>query len=159
MATFTRQSVIYLFVTFVTFTTGFSFNQVKSFKRNCVGTSLRSNDNKIEVSTNDRQLRRDALRRMFEYTIVGGAVISFQSSGASALDMDAFMNQELKNDEAKCNPKLDPKCIPKLSADEALCKYGQGGNAKIEACKRVKSAGGSLPEQTKVKSLGGAYAM
>ena len=52
------------------------------------------------------------------------------------------------------------KCIPKLSADEALCKYGQSGNARGEACKRIKSKGGELPSvKPQGKSLGGAYAM
>jgi len=46
-----------------------------------------------------------------------------------------------------------------LTQDEALCKYGQNGEARGEACKRVKAAGGSLPSQNQGKSLGGAYAM
>jgi hypothetical protein len=59
-----------------------------------------------------------------------------------------------------CDPKRDSKCIPKLSPDEALCKYGQSGNARGEACKRVKESGGVLPQSLgPVKSLGGAYAM
>jgi len=74
--------------------------------------------------------------------------------------MDAFMNSQLESDTKNCDPKRDPKCIPKLSADEALCKYGQSGNARGEACKRVKQAGGTLPSaQPQGKSLGGAYAM
>jgi hypothetical protein len=46
-----------------------------------------------------------------------------------------------------------------MTADEALCKYGQSGNARAEACKKFKQAGGDLPSPTKEKSLGGAYAI
>jgi hypothetical protein len=48
---------------------------------------------------------------------------------------------------------------PKLTSDEALCQYGGGGNARGEACKRVRAEGGVLPTVKKEKSLGGAYAM
>lgn len=69
-------------------------------------------------------------------------------------------NEQLESDTTNCDPKRDSKCIPKLTQDEALCKYGQTGNARGEACKRVKEAGGSLPKSGgQVKSLGGAYAM
>jgi hypothetical protein len=51
---------------------------------------------------------------------------------------------QLEADTTNCDPKRDPKCIPKLNSDEALCKYGQSGAARGEACKRVKEAGGSL---------------
>jgi len=44
---------------------------------------------------------------------------------ANALDMDAFMNSELENDSKNCDPKLNKKCAPQLTADEAMCKYGQ----------------------------------
>ncbi|GMI00621.1 hypothetical protein TrLO_g8479 [Triparma laevis f. longispina] len=78
---------------------------------------------------------------------------------AQALDMDAFMNSELASDKAACNEKTDSKCVPKLSQDEALCKYGQSGEKRGEACKRVKAAGGSMDSKPTGKSLGGAYAM
>jgi len=98
--------------------------------------------------------RRVALVRASFF--LGGLV---SASPALALDMDAFMNSEIASDNANCDPKKDPKCIPKLTKDESLCKYGASGNARGEACKRVKAAGGTLPGQTKEKSLGGAYAM
>jgi hypothetical protein len=47
---------------------------------------------------------------------------------------------QLAADTNNCDPKKDPKCIPKLNSDEALCKYGQSGAARGEACKRVKEA-------------------
>ena len=67
---------------------------------------------------------------------------------------------QLDNDQKNCDPKKDPKCIPQLSHDEALCQYGQSGNARSEACKRVKASGKKLPDaKPQGKSLGGAYAM
>ena len=72
-----------------------------------------------------------------------------------------FRLLQLDADTKNCNPKLDSKCIPKLSPDEAMCKYGQSGDARGDACRRVKEAGGKLPTSSgaPVKSLGGAYAM
>ena len=89
----------------------------------------------------------------------GALVFGITSSSANALDFDSFANSEIANDTQKCDPKKDPKCIPKLSEDEALCQYGSSGEARGEACLRVRKAGGKLPEVKKEKSLGGAYAM
>ncbi|KAL7484405.1 hypothetical protein ACHAW6_010041 [Cyclotella cf. meneghiniana] len=77
----------------------------------------------------------------------------------SALDFDAFEKGEIAADTKNCNPKLDPKCQPNLSPDEALCQYGNSGKARGEACSRVRDAGGKLPEAKKERSLGGAYAI
>lgn len=68
-------------------------------------------------------------------------VAASSPSTANALDMDAFANSQLENDVRNCNPKIDPKCIPPLTKDEALCKYGQSGDARSAACKRAKAAG------------------
>jgi rhodanese-related sulfurtransferase len=73
-----------------------------------------------------------------------------------ALDMDAFANAQIEADKKGCNPKIDPKCAPKMTEAAALCKYG---NARAEACKKFKQEGGELPNATKEKSLGGAYAI
>ena len=94
---------------------------------------------------------------------MGGLATIFLStlavaSNANALDMDAFMNAELDKDLKNCDPKKDSKCVPKLTEDEALCKYGQG-KAMGQACKRVRLQGGEVVAAPKVKSLGGAYAM
>ena len=52
------------------------------------------------------------------------------------------------------------KCIPELSKDEALCKYGQSSDARKEACRRAKESGKEIPKPgSQGKSLGGAYAM
>jgi hypothetical protein len=67
---------------------------------------------------------------------------------------------QLEADTKNCDSKKDNKCIPKLTPDEAMCKYGQSGETRGEACRRVKEAGGALPKVgAPVKSLGGAYAM
>lgn len=99
--------------------------------------------------------RRKALQSILSV----GVVVATSPRASFGLDMDAFANSELAADKANCDPKRDPKCAPQLTADEAMCKYGQSGDARGEACKRLKKAGGSLPGATKTKSLGGAYAM
>jgi hypothetical protein len=112
----------------------------------------------VAVTVSDEPVfgRRKALEAIF----LTGAVASVGIPGrVQALDMDAFSRSELEKDQRQCNPKLDPKCAPKMTADEALCKYGQSGNARAEACKKFKSQGGQLPTITKEKSLGGAYAI
>jgi len=98
-------------------------------------------------------------RQVLQSILSVGVVVAGSAQPSFGLDMDAFVNSQLAADKANCNPKQDPKCAPKLSADEAMCQYGQSGEARGEACKRVRAAGGSLPGATKTKSLGGAYAM
>lgn len=113
---------------------------------------------KIEqpLTTDDQVFgRRKALLQF----LAAGTVAASVPQSAFGLDMDAFMNSELDKDIKNCDPKKDPKCIPKLTSDEALCKYGQSGDARGEACKRVKAAGGALPGAKKERSLGGAYAI
>jgi len=67
---------------------------------------------------------------------------------------------QLEADTKNCDPKKDPKCAPQMTEDEALCKYGQSGDARAEACKRFKAGGGTPPKPgSGGKSLGGAYAM
>ena len=85
--------------------------------------------------------RRDIINIFAQATILSTA-----GTAAHALDMDSFINNQLEKDTVDCNSKLDPKCIPKLTADEALCKYGvSGSDARLAACKRVRDAGGLLP--------------
>jgi hypothetical protein len=98
-------------------------------------------------------------RNVLQAILTGAAASLVIPEGVKALDMDAFMNSELDKDQKQCNPKFDPKCAPKMTAEEALCKYGQSGNARAEACKKFKEQGGQLPTATKEKSLGGAYAI
>lgn len=54
---------------------------------------------------------------------------------ASALDIDSFIQNELKTDA--CNDKTSKKCKPKLSEDEALCRFGQPSPKTGEACLRA----------------------
>jgi hypothetical protein len=96
-------------------------------------------------------------RAAFQSVMLGAIMLA--PTVSSALDMDAFMNSELELDTKNCDPKKDRKCIPKLTPDQAMCKYGQSGTLRGEACQRVKATGGRLPSATKEKSLGGAYAM
>ena len=109
----------------------------------------------------------DNNRRVFlKNTISAGAGLLLLGMNACradkvlALDMDAFANAQIESDIKNCDPKTDPKCIPKLTEAEALCKYGQSGKARAEACASAKKAGGSVPTKaSEGKSLGGAYAM
>ena len=99
-------------------------------------------------------------RRAALATVAGAGLAFLRPPTANALDMDAFANSELDKDQKNCNPKVDPKCAPKMSADEAMCKYGQSGEARGEACKRYKASGGSLAKPGQGgSSPGGAYAM
>jgi hypothetical protein len=105
-------------------------------------------------------------RKAWQSIMATGAVLVATTATATfpamstALDYEAFTKSELDKDTKNCNPKVDPKCAPEMTQDEALCKYGQSGNARGEACRRFKAAGGQLPTSaTKEKSLGGAYAI
>lgn len=88
--------------------------------------------------------------------------IATASARVNALDMEAFANSQIEADKKNCDPKKDPKCVPQLTSDEALCKYGSSGKARGEACARLKNAspGKAIDTGNKGgKSLGGAYAM
>lgn len=90
----------------------------------------------VLVDSEQPSTRRSALLSLF-----GAAVgAAFVPSSATALDMDAFVNSQLDNDTKNCDPKKDSKCVPKLTEDEALCKYGQSGQARGEACVRARTA-------------------
>jgi hypothetical protein len=108
------------------------------------------------AATSSSSSRRELL---WSFGVAAATALAVPNA-ANALDMDAFANQQIEADQKNCNPKLDPKCAPVLTADEALCKYGQSGTARGEACRRVKAQGGELPSSKPAgKSLGGAYAM
>lgn len=97
-------------------------------------------------------------REMLATSVCGALALS--PLAANALDFESFENSQIEADVKNCDPKRDPKCVPKLSADEALCQFGQqGGRDRTEACKRVRAAGGKVVSQPQGKSLGGAYAM
>jgi len=56
-------------------------------------------------------------------------------TAAMALDMDAFINKELES--TICDEKINKKCQPKLSDDEALCRFGSPSKATGQACVRA----------------------
>lgn len=83
---------------------------------------------------------------------VGAGVMANIVSGqeADALDMDSFEKSLIDKDTTQCDPNLDRKCNPKLTADEALCKYGvPGSDSRAAACRKVRDAGGLLPTAKK----------
>lgn len=66
--------------------------------------------------------------------------IPFVIAGAAptasmALDIDAFMQKEL--DTGTCSESTDKKCQPKLTEDQALCRFGQPSKKTGEACLRA----------------------
>ena len=92
--------------------------------------------------------RREIINILTKAT-VGAVLIGTSTESANALDMDSFENSLIEKDTTECNSK-DPKCIPKLTADEALCKYGvSGDDERTKACRRVRDAGGQLPGSKK----------
>ena len=94
----------------------------------------------------------ESRRAAFKSLAFGAFGATAIASPAFALDMDAFVNSELDKDT-----KAEKK---EMTADEALCRKGQSGaTKKVEACKRVKHAGGAITTKGQGKSLGGAYAM
>ena len=74
------------------------------------------------------------------HLLVGGAVSTSMllstttARPVNALDIDSFMQKEIENET--CNEKTDKKCKPKLSDDEALCRFGQPSRETGEACIR-----------------------
>jgi hypothetical protein len=85
-----------------------------------------------------------SIRRAFLITpLVAVATAQSQQQAPSvawALDMDAFINQELSKDSVN----------PMLGKDEALCRFGQPSQATGEACLRAgmstkrRGSGGTL---------------
>ena len=58
---------------------------------------------------------------------------------SNALDMDAFINKELGNDNTGGSSKSSSSSSgnKQLSSDEALCRFGQPGKEKGDACVRA----------------------
>eukprot|EP00986_Skeletonema_menzelii_P003454 scaffold1049_cov152-Skeletonema_menzelii.AAC.25 len=91
--------------------------------------------------------RREIVDMLTKATIGAGvAALVGSTQEANALDMDSFEKSLIDKDTSDCDPNLDRKCTPKLSADEALCKYGvPGSDSRGAACRRVRDVGGRLP--------------
>ncbi|OEU21003.1 hypothetical protein FRACYDRAFT_267832 [Fragilariopsis cylindrus CCMP1102] len=138
----------------------------EAFTMTPVNSNNRSAITQFAITTGDNDSsessvidsRRTVLRKA---AFAAASLVAFSPVlGANALDMEAFANAQIESDVKNCDPKNDPRCIPVLNADQALCKYGQGGStARSEACRRVKAAGGKIDIPKPVQSLGGAYAM
>jgi hypothetical protein len=58
--------------------------------------------------------------------VISVTALTGMPSVSRALDMDAFANAQIEADKKGCNPKIDPKCAPKMTEAAALCKYGNG---------------------------------
>lgn len=63
--------------------------------------------------------------------------VTTTTTSAHALDIDSFVQNELQADSVRCNDKTSKKCMPKLSEDEALCRFGQPSPRTGEACLRA----------------------
>ena len=93
-------------------------------------------------------MQRREIVDMFTKATVGAGLATLVglTQEASALDMDSFEKSLIDKDTSDCDPNLDRKCTPKLTADEALCKYGvPGSDSRGAACRRVRDVGGRLP--------------
>lgn len=65
------------------------------------------------------------------------AIVATTTPDASlALDMDAFASSQISSTES-CNEAVDKRCAPKLTEDQALCKYGYPSKTTGEACVRA----------------------
>lgn len=106
------------------------------------------NTSSSKVVTQPLFMQRREIVDMFTKVTVGVGVATLVGSTqqANALDMDSFEKSLIDKDTSDCDPNLDRKCTPKLTADEALCKYGvPGSDSRGAACRRVRDAGGLLP--------------
>ena len=92
-------------------------------------------------------MQRREIVDMFTKAVGAGlATLVGSTHEANALDMDSFEKSLIDKDTSDCDPNLDRKCTPKLTADEALCKYGvPGSDSRGAACRRVRDVGGRLP--------------
>jgi hypothetical protein len=82
------------------------------------------------------QLQQPSLSRRQAFASIATAAAAsafvIAPPASNALDMDAFANQQLKS--SVCD---DKKCAPKLTDDEALCRYGSPAQKTGEACVRA----------------------
>ena len=78
-------------------------------------------------TTKTNSISRRELIDIIAKTTIFSILINQQPNVVNALDMESFENSLIEKDTTQCNSKEDPKCIPKLSGDEALCKYGVSG--------------------------------
>lgn len=100
--------------------------------------------------------RREVVDTLTKSAVGASVAALVGSTQAYALDMDSFEKNLIDKDTSGCDPILDRKCAPKLTADEALCNYGvPGSDARGGACRRVRDAGGLLPGAKKERDVSG----
>jgi hypothetical protein len=75
-------------------------------------------------------------RSVLMLPFIATAAATSSPAAALALDIDAFVNKALDTG-GKCDEKMDKKCRPNLSDDEALCRFGQASKEVGEACVRA----------------------
>jgi hypothetical protein len=75
-------------------------------------------------------------RSVLVLPFIAAAAATSSPAAAVALDMDAFASKALESG-GKCDEKMDKKCRPNLSDDEALCRFGQPSKEIGEACVRA----------------------
>lgn len=97
-----------------------------------------SNQAKADVTTVSHATRRNFLMNQSRAAILGASISSASIAvpwPSIALDMESFVQKELA--EESCDDRVNKKCKPKLSDDEALCRFGQPSPKTGEACLRA----------------------
>jgi hypothetical protein len=84
---------------------------------------------------NPSSSRRSFFAHLTTQVAVGASVLATNSQSSVALDMDAFAQKELSSE--KCDERTDKKCQPKLTEDQALCRFGQPSKETGAACLRA----------------------
>jgi hypothetical protein len=116
----------------------YSIHQRPSLKSTLSSTTIKSKSNP-KVSNNNVVISR---RSAFLIPTTAAIITMITSSSstlpaAEALDIDSFIQKELDDTSTTCNEKTDKKCKPKLSTDEALCRFGQPSKSTGDACLRA----------------------
>lgn len=93
-----------------------------------IGQSTKEIDNPVSTS-------RRLVVSLAPAIIMAATLAVVDAPQASALDIDSFIQNELKSDA--CDDKTSKKCKPKLSEDEAMCRFGQPSPKTGEACLRA----------------------
>lgn len=105
------------------------------------GYQVRSPRTKVQTPASPPDSTRRFTVLAFPAIAMASGILASNPSRSEALDMDSFIAKELDN-------KKEP---PKMSDDEALCKYGQPSKATGNACLR---AGLSTKRPTGVDAFG-----
>lgn len=96
----------------------------------CLWTDVNALQSQVKSSNNSR---RNFLTSNVKATTFLTIASTTKPLITNALDMDAFMNSQLDNTPSK----KEYPTTEKMSDDEALCKFGQPGRQKGDACVRA----------------------